>query len=163
MIGMVRNTYRETIAGHSKVCEGTILPLLGQVLAFSVLETHVLHATGDRVEAGSEGDNVEFSELAVAGNDTSLCELGDGSLLDVDNIVLSLVHHLVEVLFQRGTLSSPCVRSLERSKNITLARIRNTSSSLLDPEVVGLIVGLGVGKQIVVGSEPESETALLPH
>jgi hypothetical protein len=133
------NTYGETVAGHTKVCESTLRPFLAQVLAFGVLETHVLHTTGNRIETGSESDDVEFSELAVTGNDTSLCELSDGSLLDVDNIILSLVHHLVKVLLQRGTLGSPCVRSLERSENVTLARVSDTSPGLLDPELVGLL------------------------
>jgi hypothetical protein len=117
-------------------------------LAFGVLETHVLHATGNGIEASSESDDIEFSKLSVAGNNASLGELGDGSLLDVDNIVLSPVHHLVKVLLQRGTLGSPRMRSLERSENVTLARVSDTSSGLLDPEVVGLVVGLLVGEEI---------------
>ncbi|KAG9527112.1 FAD/NAD(P)-binding domain-containing protein, partial [Aureobasidium melanogenum] len=134
-----------------------------QVLAFGILQAHVLHATSNRVEASSESNDVKLSELTVASNDTSLCKFGDGCLSDVDNIVLGLVHQLIKVLLQRRTLGSPGVGSLERSEDITLARIGNASSGLLSPEVVGLVVGLAVEQQVLVVCKPELEAAFFPQ
>jgi hypothetical protein len=55
------------------------------------------------------------------------------------------------------------VGSFERSEDITLARIGNASSGLLNPEVVGLVVGLAVEQQVLVVCKPELEAAFFPQ
>jgi hypothetical protein len=63
-------------------------------------------------------------------------------------------------LLKRRTLGTPRVRSLERGHQITLARVGDPLPRLLDPELVGFVIGLSVEEVVFVSAEPEFEAAL---
>jgi len=43
----------------------THLPRVAECFFIDIAQTHVLHPTGDRVEAGGEGDDIEFVQHTV--------------------------------------------------------------------------------------------------
>lgn len=100
-------------AGHAEVGPGARSPFLSQGDAINVEEPHVFHAAGDRVEAGGEGDEVDFMEGAVGGEDAFGFDLDDGVGFDIDDVDVGVVELLVEVLFERGALGAEGVRGLE--------------------------------------------------
>ena len=125
-----------------------------------VAKTHVLHSTSHGVEAGRQSDEVELPQLTVGRHDTLLGDLFDWCRLKIHDIIFRPVHRLVEILLKGGTLGTPRVRSLERGHQITLTRVGDPLPRLLDPELVGFVVGFAVEEVVFVSAEPEFEAAL---
>lgn len=148
------------MASHAHRRVRSVCPPLSEIHSVRILETHILHAASHSIEASRKRDDVEFTELAILGDDAILLHLNHGIVFDVDDIVLWPVNLLIEVLLQRRSLRSPRMRCLERSEYVALARITDALSRLLHPELVGFVVGLTIEEIVLVGCEPELETTL---
>jgi len=74
------------IAGHAEIGSRTHLPRVTQCSSIDIAQTHILHPTGDRVEVGSEGDDIEFVQHTVGGENVFRPDFGNQVSFDVNHI-----------------------------------------------------------------------------
>jgi hypothetical protein len=116
-------------------------------------------------KAGSNGDHIELVVGSVLEQDASLGELLDGVALDVDEVDVLTVELFVVVVLEARALDSPVVRPLvdKGREQVALLGVADARAHLLGPELVRLLVGLGVEEGVLVAGDPEAEAALGPE
>jgi hypothetical protein len=95
---------------HAEVGVCPVFPLLSQSLVVNPLEFDIPQSSSDRIESCSKSNNVEFTELAIRGDDSLFDELLDGRLLAIDDMNVGLIEGIIVVLFERRPLGSERVR-----------------------------------------------------
>jgi hypothetical protein len=124
---------------------------------------HIRHPSSDDVEAGGDGDYVEFMECPVASEDSLRFELNDGRLVNVNNVNVRAVELLVEVLLETWSFDTGGVGRLKRSKKVTFPWIPNAIADISSPEVISASIGLGIKQNILVIPKPVSKPTMIPE
>lgn len=114
-------------------------------------------------KSGRHSDHVEFVLGPVLEPDALLGDVGDAVVLDVDDVHVGPVELLVVVLLQARPLDAEEVRHLLGRQDLALARVPDADADVVPPEVVGLLVRLGIEEHVLVVAEPESEAAVVPE
>lgn len=92
-----------SIAGHAEIGPRTHLPRVTECFSIDIAQARVLHPTGDRVEAGSEGDDIEFVQHTVGGEDAFRPDFDNRVSFGVNHIDVVFAELLIEILFEGGT------------------------------------------------------------
>ena len=153
---------REARGGDAKVGAHALGPLVPDRDVVAAADVDAGEPAGHRVEAGAEGDHVEFV-LAVAGEHAARRDALDGTRLQVHQADVRLVEDVEEPLLERGPLDRVGMRRLGRREDVGDGRILDARAHLAPPEVIGGAIGGFVGEDVLVGAEPEMEAAGVPQ
>lgn len=148
--------------GGSQIGIGRSLPLVVKRLTIDVAKSHGRHAAGDDIEARSDADDVEVVVRAVLQVDARFIEIGDGVVLNVNDVDVISIELLEVRILETRSLDAPEVWFFERCKQVPLPWVVDARSLLLGPEVVCLLVGLRVKQVVLVVAQPKAEASILP-
>lgn len=109
-----------------------------------------------------DGNNVNFIVRAVLKRNTSLRELLNPVIFDIDYIDIRPVELLVVTVLEARTLHTEEMRHLLWSKNLHLPRILDSLASLSEPIVIPDLVRLGIDQAVLVYAHPVPEPAVSP-
>lgn len=109
-------------------------------------------------------NDIEFMMRPVLKRNTRLGKLLDRIVLDINNIHILPVELLVVIILQARSLDAKVMRHVfyRRRKKIPLLRVTDPVACLFRPELVRLLIRLGIEQVVLVHSNPVPKTAILP-